>query len=147
MKKILMAALAAGTLALGACSAPDAEVKASLPATGTAAPTADRVLETTTFVAPAAKPSAGLGSEQRREIAFYEVLAEEGIVVDDDTAYMAGLATCQFLDEGGDMADLALGLALSEEDAFDTGISNDDMPFLMGAAIGAFCPEHAGVLQ
>lgn len=142
MKKLLLAALAAGTLATGACSALDSEPDLSGDySTAAAAP----VLEST-VVMPAA-PSAGVGSEQRTESIYYSTLASEGIVIDNDTAYIAGLATCEFINDGGSMSDLMVGIALGGEDPFDLGISNEDLPFLMGAAIGAFCPENAGAIR
>ena len=142
MKKLLLAALAAGTLATGACSALDSESDLS---DDYSAPAAAPVLEST-VVAPAA-PSTGVGSEQRTRSIYYSTLASEGIVIDDESAYIAGLATCEFIDDGGSMSDLMVGLALGEEDPLDLGISNDDLPFLMGAAIGAFCPENAGAIR
>lgn len=143
MKKILLAALAAGVLAVGACSAPGAETTPTTESSTFVAP--PRHLESTT--AAPARPASGLSSKQRTEAVYYATLAEEGIVVDDAAAYLAGQATCEFIDEGGSMPDLMLGLAMSEEDPFGLGISNEDLPFLMGAAIGAFCPENAGAIR
>lgn len=97
---------------------------------------------TTTTAAPVAKTPT---PEDR----FIETLDEYGVDYGTtDEGILAGHTTCLFIDEGGSPAELIY------EMAFDpTGgqvlpnISNDELPLLMGAAIGALCPEHMDVIE
>lgn len=142
MKRIMLAALTAGALALGACADP-------APGSPSPASSADAVIPTTTTTqANVARKEAPRKTEQEaREEIYLEVLQEEGIYLDDDTALRAGRATCQFIDEGYSVDQLFYEMVLDPYDQVLPGISNDDLPFIMGAAVGAFCLEHLGVFQ
>lgn len=142
MKRIMLAALAAGTLALGACADP-------APGSPSPASSADAVIPatTTTQASVVRKEPPRKTWQEVREESYLEVLQEEGIYLDDETALRAGRTTCQFIDEGHRVDQLFYEMASNPYDQVLPGISNDDLPFIMGAAVGTFCPEHRGVFQ
>lgn len=142
MKRIMLAALAAGALALGACADP-------APGSPSPASSADAAIPaTTTTQASFARKEAPRKTEQEvREESYLKVLREEGIYLDDKTALLAGRTTCQFIDEDGSVDQLFYEMASDPYDQVLPEISNNDLPFIMGAAVGAFCPEHRGVFQ
>lgn len=142
MKRIMLAALAAGTLALGACADP-------APGSPSPASSADAAIPatTTTQANVARKEAPRKTGQEMLEESYLEVLQDEGIYLDDETALRAGHTACQFIDEGGSVHQLFYEMAVDPYDQVLPGISNDDLPFIMGAAVGTFCPEHRGVLQ
>lgn len=146
MKKILLTALAAGALSLGACSTP---VEAEAGATATPTPTtstveqvaeADSVTTSQAIMPPAI-------SESISDRAYLETIEEAGIYLDRDEALLVGGVVCQFLDEGGDPYALIAGLAMNPYDRPIPTVSNEDLPSVMGAAIGALCPRHMELIR
>lgn len=140
MKKILLAALAAGTLSLGACSTP---VETGTDATATPATStvglvaeADSVVTSQVTTPPAV-------SESIPNRAYLETIEEAGIYLDRDEALLVGDVVCQFLDGGGNPYALFIELEMNPYDRPIPSVSNEDLPFVMGAAVGALCPRHA----
>lgn len=142
MKKILLAALAVGTLSLGACSMPD-EVETAT--TVSSAPVeqvaeADSIATSQTIMPPAI-------GESVTDRAYLETIEEAGIYLDRDEALLVGDVVCEFLDDGGDPYALIMGLAMNPYDRPIPTVSNEDLPSVMGAAIGALCPRHMEWIQ
>ena len=123
MKRALLV-LPVAVLALSACeSASSAPVSSG-----------DRVLESTT-VAPAADPYT---STDRTDAILQSVAAGEGIDFPDGMASQYADIICQGLDDG--LSPLALvRIAASELPQWDAGQHS----FLVGASIGAKCPEFS----
>lgn len=137
MKKILLAALAAGALSLGACSAP-AESEAGATATTR---TVERVAEADSVATSQAIMPPAIG-ESVTDRAYLETIEEAGIYLDRDEALLVGNVVCEFLDNGGDPYALIVELAMDPYDRPIPTVSNEDLPSVMGAAIGALCPRH-----
>lgn len=143
MKKILLAALAAGALPLAACSPSTSTFKADS-ATSTAS--VSRVAEADSVVTSrAATPPKDEAPASER--AYLETVKESGIYLDRDEALLVGNVVCEFLDDGGDPYALIAGLAMNPYDRPIPTVSNEDLPFIMGAAMGALCPRHMEWIQ
>lgn len=140
MKKILLAALAAGALSLAACSTPVEADTATPTSTVAQVAEADSVVTSKATVPPA-------NSESTFNRAYLETIREEGIYLDRDEALLVGDVICEFLDEGGDPYALIMGLAMNPYDRPIPTVSNEDLPYVMGAAIGALCPRHMEWIQ
>lgn len=144
MKKILLAALAAGALSLGACSTP-VEAEADATATPTTS-TAERVAKADSVATSQAVMPPAI-SESISDRAYLETIEEAGIYLDRDEALLVGDVVCAFLDDGGDPYALIAGLAMNPYDRPIPTVSNEDLPSVMGAAIGALCPRHMEWIQ
>lgn len=141
MKKILLAALAAGALSLGACSAPTESEADATTTSSTTTSAVEQVAEAdsvTTSQGIAPPESQGSASDR----AYLETIEEAGIYLDRDEALLVGDVVCAFLDDGGDPYALIAGLAMNPYDRPIPTVSNEDLPSVMGAAIGALCPRH-----
>lgn len=138
MKKILLAALAAGALPLAACS-PSASTFEADPATSTASVSrvaeAEPLSTSQTIMPPAIE-------ETIAERAYLETIEEAGIYLDRDEALLVGNVVCEFLDDGGDPYALIAGLAMNPYDRPIPTVSNEDLPSVMGAAMGSLCNRH-----
>jgi len=146
MKKTLLAALAAGALSLGACSVPtEGEVDATTTATPTTS-TVERVAKADSVATSQAvmPPASGESTSDR---AYLETIEEAGIYLDRDEALLVGDVVCEFLDDGGDPYALIAGLAMNPYDRPIPTVSNEDLPSVMGAAIGALCPRHMELIR
>lgn len=142
MKKILLAALAAGSLTLGACSAP-AETKTGTPTSTVGVKRvaeADSVATSQAIMPPAMQESSS-------DRAYLETIEEAGVYLDRDEAMLVGGVVCEFLDDGGDPYALIAGLAMNPYDRPIPTVSNEDLPSVMGAAIGALCPRHMELIR
>ena len=144
MKKILLAALAAGALSLGACSTP-VEAEAGATTTPTTS-TVERVAEADSVATSQAIMPPAI-SESISDRAYLETIREAGIYLDRDEALLVGGVVCEFLDDGGDPYALIAGLAMNPYDRPIPTVSNEDLPSVMGAAIGALCPRHMEWIQ
>lgn len=145
MKKIVIAASAACLLALSACGEPafidrptSTETTFSTPEHRISESRAeDRVIsEPTTPTTPT------LTDEEISELAFLLTLGQEGVDLPKDVAIRAAETTCLFLEQGGDVDQLFLEMALNPYEQVLPEVPNEDLPFVMGAAVGAYCPEH-----
>lgn len=58
-----------------------------------------------------------------------------------DTAIRAGVATCTYIAEGYSVDDLFYEMAVFPNQQVLPGISNDELPKLMGVAVAVICPE------
>ena len=144
MKKTLTAVLLAAPLALAACSSPGSFPVA--PATG-AATIADSRDTSSGYssddqVVPAATSTQSPAS--LREEAYIRTL--DGLDVSYTSrseVIKAGHVVCQFVDKGYLLSDLFMEMALDPQtERILTPVSNDDLPYVVGAAVPAFCPEH-----
>lgn len=144
MKKypsILAAVLAAGVLILTGCEPAPADEKLANRA-DVSAIHPSVTARTTTTAAPVVKTPT---PEDR----FIETLDEYAVDYGTrDEGILAGHTTCIFIDEGGSPAELIYEMAFDPAGGqVLPNISNDELPLLMGAAIGALCPEHMDVVE
>lgn len=140
-KKVLLATMAVGALSLAACST--GPLDEAEPTLTTSASPASQTLEPAT-------PQVALPTRTEEEIIeeFYlETLREEGITVSKSSALLVVDVTCEFMAEGGDPYSLFFGMALEPDVQVVPGVSNEDLPFMMGAAVGGFCPEYSEAIQ
>lgn len=74
---------------------------------------------------------------------YINYLDDNGISLTDDQALRSAVTACSFLMKGGDVDQLWVEIA-SDPYAPDIipGVDNsNDLPVVMGAAVGAYCPE------
>lgn len=153
-KLATVASMAVTALMLGACGTAGPS-ESTVTATSNALARADtpetsRASETSraTYV----KPTPTVSAEERTKQAYYRTLKKEGIYLDDLTAYQAAMTTCEFIETGHSVEGLFHEMATDQVlgrvvDPVLPGISDDDLPFIMGAAVGAFCPEYGDEFQ
>ena len=132
MKRILLVVPVVAVFALSAC-----ESASTVPASS-----GDRVLESTTVapVAPAVEPSKvePYVPVDRTDAVLQSVAASEGIDMPDGMASEYADIICEGLDDG--LSPLALvRIAAAELTQWD----DDQHAFLVGASIGAKCPEFS----
>lgn len=138
MKKTLIAASAAVLLATSACATDADEASPSQPV-----PVAESVAETEPlFTATPQATAPPLSEKEIGEQAFLAVISEYGINLPEDRALQIGNDTCLFLSNGGTVEDLIDDLASRPYDRMVPELSNFDLPYVQGAAVGAMCPEY-----
>ena len=74
---------------------------------------------------------------------YINYLDDNGISLSEDEALRSAVTACSFLMQGGDTDQLWLEIA---NDPYSPDIipgvdNSDELPTLMGAAVGAYCPE------
>lgn len=142
MKKTIVAASAACLLALSAC-APGVPVETADTDTETTFTTASpQISEDRVVSAPATSSAPILTDEEISELAFLLTLDQQGVDLPRDVAIRAAETTCLFMEQGGDVDQLFLEMALNPSEQVLPEIPNEDLPSVMGAAVGAYCPEH-----
>lgn len=145
MKIALTATLAVAALALGACAesgdSPTRESRFTPDETTTAAPAS---------IEPAAPqeslPPVPADDKSMEERVFLNALKKEGIRISDEEALKTGYVSCQFIREGNSVESLFSEMAADPYNQVLPQISNEDLPFAMGAAVGALCPEFKEVV-
>ena len=134
--KRFLLVLPVAVLALSAC-----ESASTVPATST-----DRVIESTTVtpVAPAVEPTKVepyVSTGDQVDIVMQAVAADEGIHMPDGMAGEYATIICEGLDDGLSLTTLVL-IGVDALPRWDSG----QHAFLIGASIGAKCPEYAHVV-
>lgn len=87
--------------------------------------------------APAPAPPPAMPSDEELYVATLDI---QGVYYSaPDAAVAAGRAACDSLDAG--MSFYAVGMS-----AVGAGYSPEDAGYIVGAAIGAFCPEHEDLI-
>lgn len=137
-KKIgAIVAAAVAAVALTACEPADSTTTTDATATS-------RHIETTTATPAEYTPDAE-PPESVREKAYFDTLREAGIRIADDDALLLGKTVCTYFDEGNTARQLFMEMAVDPyAEQILPVVSNDDLPYAMGAATAAFCPEHQG---
>lgn len=144
-KKIgAVVAAAAAALTFAACEPADTADTAEPLATSHTIETETAAVEETEassfeYTPPAAPPASV------RNQAYFDTLQAGGIRIGDDDALLVGMTVCSFFDEGHSAEDLFMEMAMDPyaENILPV-VDNDDLPYAMGAAVAAFCPEHQG---
>lgn len=149
MKKTLTAVLLAAPLALAACSSPgDFPVEPS----------------TTSAVIEESRGTGGSYSADDQVIPADRTTSAPAPTIEDvyiktldnlDVSYtsrtdviQAGHVVCKFVDEGYRLSDLFIEMALDPQvERILPPVSNDDLPYVVGAAVPAFCPEHEAAVS
>lgn len=151
MKKTLIAALLAAPLALAACG-PAESAPEPIPVADSAP-----VLEESqgfggTFAAddevvPAKEPAAA--SAPTIEDIYVQTLDNLGVsYTGRSDVIQAGRVVCRFVDEGHLLSDLFIEMAIDPQaERILPPVSNDDLPYVAGAAVPAFCPEHEAAVN
>lgn len=139
MKRFLFA-LAPVALVLSACGSEAASSTASIP------PSTDRVLQSTTNspVAPPVEPTKvepNVSTGDQVDIVMQAVAADEGIHMPDGMAGEYATIICEGLDDGLSLTTL-VRIGVDALPRWDSG----QHAFLIGASIGAKCPEYAHVV-
>lgn len=134
--KRFLLVLPVAVLALSAC-----ESASTVPATST-----DRVIESTTVtpVAPAVEPTKvepNVSTGDQVDIVMQAVAADEGIHMPDGMAGEYATIICEGLDDGLSLTTL-VRIGVDALPRWDSG----QHAFLIGASIGAKCPEYAHVV-
>lgn len=140
MKKTIVAASAACLLALSACAPGLPVEEADTETTFTTA--SPQISEDRVVSAPVTSSAPILTDEEISELAFLLTLDEQGVDLPRDVAIRAAETTCLFMEQGGDVDQLFLEMALNPSEQVLPEIPNEDLPYVMGAAVGAYCPEH-----
>lgn len=142
-KKTIIAAVLTAPLMLAACgstegaSAASATFEAGTPVLEETS--GARIYPAEDKVVPAPAPTPPTIEEL-----YVEVLDESGVTYTSESdVILAGRVACEFLDEGYLFSDLFIEMAASpQSERILPPVSNDDLPFVVGAAVPAFCPEH-----
>lgn len=151
MKKTIIAIALAAPLALAACGS----TESTAPSTASPAPTTERVIEETRgtgggFIADdKVVPPTTENPAQAVDNAFIETLDEFGVrYTSESDVIRSGKVVCQFIDDGYKLSDLFFEMALDPQaERILPPVSNDDLPYVAGAAVPAYCPEHAAAVD
>lgn len=155
VRMTLAAVLVGLSMVAGACASqsdPYRFVNEDMESTSSAAiqpvTESDRVIggDSSTYTTTHRKPSSNSPGSSMADRPYLKVLDDHGLGhIPDDLAFTAATATCGFLEEGNSPEQLFNEIAgdLFAPDII-TGIDNiRELPYVMGAANGAYCP-HLG---
>lgn len=150
MKKTLTAVLLAAPLALAACGSPEGSSAPSTPVVATSSAVLEESRGTggsysaDDQVVPADRATTSQAPTPTIEDVYLTTLDGLGVTYTSGAEVVrAGRVVCQFLDEGHLLSDLFMEMAIDPQSERILGpVSNDDLPYVAGAAVPAFCPEH-----
>lgn len=150
MKKTLTAALLVAPLALAACGSPE-----GAPATAT---TTSAVIEESRGsggsysaddqVVPADRTTTSAPTPTIEDLYIKTLDNLDVSYTSRSDVIRSGHVVCQFIDEGHLLSDLFIEMAIDPQvERILPPVSNDDLPYVVGAAVPAFCPEHEAAVS
>lgn len=148
IRTLTITALATAALALTACTADPATPAAAATTTATTTTTAAPAPTKKTTPAPTKttpRTTTTAPTQDIRRQAFLATLDEEGIYYSTPaSAVTVGNTICKNLDQGTSIARIMATMASTPTDA---NYTTNDIGFIIGASIAAFCPQHIDKVQ